>query len=1216
MRLYLSVSLLITLLMPCILLSQRGTFVKIPASANYIKGEIILKVKPEYRGKLTQNSIGLPSVLLAAPNLKLQKVEQLYPNHEVPANARSRAGEKLIDLSTIYSLKFDPKISVEDAINALWTEDAYEFMEPRYINTPFFTPNDPTLANLDANAYTLINAYTAWDLAIGTHSVVCGVVDTGYKFGLAEMDGNLVTTPGEIAGNGIDDDANGYIDDVYGWDFADNDNTVVGTVANPHGYLVASRFVPVMNNSTLYPGLFYNCGFRPVKVAPSEASITHGYEGIIYAADNGMQVINCSWGSSNYTVYGETVVNYATINKNAAVVVAAGNTQSDIRYYPAAFRRSISVGACSGTGVVNTTFSSYNYTMDINSPNKGGYTSNAAPVVTGAVALTYSRYHYTLGQAAFTPYQAAQRVRVKAVNNYALNPAYMADRLGLGRVDLFNAVNNVSTSPAVRITNESLTTLIGDGDNEIESGETFQVNLDFINWLDPTGNLTITISPDAGCAPYITMITGVQNPGVMGMLGTGSHIFSFSVSPGTPTDLPINLKVAYTDPITGYTDFEYCLLEGNPNILNVTNNLLHLSVTGKGNLGYRDYPYNGSGIGIQYNGMLSALYEGGFLIGNSGTSIANNIRSNSSTADQDFVPISRIAQNPAPIGSDYAANAAFTDATAPVPLGLSINMNVYNYNSAPSQDYLIVEYLITNTTGSAINGLYSGLFMDWDIYSNPADPNAYAKNVCNYDEAKKMIYARQDLYSDYYAVALLTDEGFTTRAYTSAATNFTDVGKFAAITNTPTAASASVTTPSDIMQFIGTGSWSIPAGNTHRIAFAIIGGNSLAALDASRLNAIKNYFGQIVGGVPANTVGGSTLNADMEEGDAEGWTYYYRTAGQNRLLLALKKDNTMSVTPAQVTVGFGGNPYYTQITAPIAPYATNYPTGWYVMNRYWNVSPTVQPASPVGVRFYYTAADFAALQTNCPSLVTDTDLQFFKFTSASGINPYPGLGHAGAVYSDLIGINPTIEVLGNHHFGQFTVGSFSGGGIGETGDGASFPVQWLDFEARLLDNKTVKLYWGTASETLNDYFTVEKSVDGVSFSPIQTVDAGNYSHQAQYYNAVDLAPTWGINYYRIMQTDIDGKNTYSTTQTLTFSEKQPVQFVIAPNPASNQLTITPIGKQDGYQYTMMNVLGEKVRENQNVVKETTVDLSGLSKGLYYLILSGEGFSQKQSVWVK
>lgn len=1208
---------LLALIIPLLSFAQTGKYVKIPASANYVKGEMILKVKPQFRNKLSTDAIQLPSVLLSSPHLKIQKIYQLFPGHEVPENARSKSGEKMEDLSTIYSISFDPGIPVEDAINALWTEDVYDFIEPRYINTPFLTPNDPNPNNLDIGAFTLINAYNAWDLVTGSHSVLCGIVDTGYKFGVADMDGNLVANPGEIAGNGIDDDVNGYIDDVYGWDFAGNDNTLNGTVTNPHGYLVSTRFGNVTNNGTLYAGVGYNCGFRIMKAAPNESSITHGYEGIVYAADNGMHVINCSWGSPNYTAFGEAVVNYATINKNAAVIVAGGNSQSNLMYFPAAFRRSISVGACSATGVVNTTFSSYNYTMDINSPNKGGYTSNAAPVVTGAVALTYRRYHDILGMASFTPYQAAQRVRVTAVDNYGINPVIMADKLGKGRLDMFNAVNNVSLTPSVRINNEGFTTISGDGDAEIESGETIQLNLDFINWLDAAGNLTITIAPDAVCAPYISMITGVQNPGALALLGTSSQIFSFSVSPAAPADLAVNLKVSYSDPVTGYTDFEYIMIEANPNAINVTNNLMDITVTGTGGLGYRDYPFNNKGMGLQYNGLISALYEGGFLIGNSSAAIANNVRVNSSSRDNDFAAISRILANPAPANSDFEANATFSDGAAPSPLGLTINMNIYNYNAVADQDYLIVEYLITNSSGVARNGLYAGIFTDWDIYSNPLDSTAYAQNLCNYDAAKKMSYAHQSGYSDYYAVALLTDDPFKSRAYSNSSVDFTDNGKFNAISNTPAPASASITSSSDIMQFTGAGSFDIPSGGTHRLAFAIIGGNSLAALNTSRLDAIKNYFGRIVGSVPVNTALQSVINADMEETDAEGWTYYYKSGVENQLLLSLKKDNTVSITPAQVTLGFGGSPYYTQITAPTAPYAANYPTGWYVMNRFWDVSPAVQPVNPVGVRFYYTPQDFTALQANCPALVTDSDIQFFKFTSASGINPNPASGHTGANYTDLIGINADVVPLGDNHYGEFTVGSFSGGGAGETGNGVSFPVQWLDFSATLMENQTVKLEWATASESLNEYFTVEKSVDGISFMALEQVPGTGNSYENQFYSAYDLHPDYGTNYYRIRQTDIDGHNTFSETKRVLLSQDKVVHFVVAPNPTTGNLSITLIGEPVYYSAKVVNVLGETVAEipvtNDNII---SLNLSHCTPGIYYLMLTGNGFSRKQSVWLK
>lgn len=168
--------------------------------------------------------------------------------------------------------------------------------------------------------------------------------------------------------NGVDDDNDGYIDNYRGWDMSMNDNNPMVDMSD-HGSHVSGCADAVTNNGTGVSSPGFNCKFLPVKCAnaTSVSTIDHGYEGIVYAADHGCQIINCSWGGGGGGSFGQDAVTYASVNMGALVVCSAGNTYSDVAQYPAAYKYAFSVAATNSSDE-KSSFSTYNYTVDISAP--------------------------------------------------------------------------------------------------------------------------------------------------------------------------------------------------------------------------------------------------------------------------------------------------------------------------------------------------------------------------------------------------------------------------------------------------------------------------------------------------------------------------------------------------------------------------------------------------------------------------------------------------------------------------------------------------------------------------------------------------------------------------------------------------------------------------------------------------------------------------------
>jgi subtilisin family serine protease len=246
---------------------------------------------------------------------------------------------------------------------------------------------------------------SAWRQTTGA-GVTVAIIDSGADLGHPDLVPNLWTNPGEIPGNGVDDDGNGYVDDVHGYDFVDNDGTPQD--ANGHGTHVAGIVGARGGNGIGTAGVAWNVKLMVVRVldANAQGTTTSVAEGIRYAVDNGARIVNLSLAGPSSTPDLESAVQYAQAH-GVLVVVAAGNDGRDLAStptYPAAYGESnvIGVAATTRDGGLSSV-SDYGPGADVAAPGEeilstalgGGYewrtgTSMAAPQVTGALALLAS----------------------------------------------------------------------------------------------------------------------------------------------------------------------------------------------------------------------------------------------------------------------------------------------------------------------------------------------------------------------------------------------------------------------------------------------------------------------------------------------------------------------------------------------------------------------------------------------------------------------------------------------------------------------------------------------------------------------------------------------------------------------------------------------------------------------------------------------------------
>jgi len=300
-----------------------------------------------------------------------------------------------------------PETRLETALTRLQDDPRVEWAEPNYLLSLDLTPNDPYYASYQGNpghgGYLLnMEMEAAWDLSLGDPSVVIAVIDTGLDFGHEDLMGSVWINDDEVPDNGVDDDGNGYVDDVHGWDFVEEDNEPQDL--HGHGTHVAGIIAARINNGVGIAGMAGQATIMPLGIFQPQGIGTYAdlIEAIIYAADNGAQVINMSLGAVSYSRGEEAAVNYAW-ERGVVLVAAAGNNNNDAVHYPAAHANVIAVSSVTASDQ-RSSFSSYGDFVDLAAPGSrvmscipgSNYgvmsgTSMASPHVAGLAALIRSR---------------------------------------------------------------------------------------------------------------------------------------------------------------------------------------------------------------------------------------------------------------------------------------------------------------------------------------------------------------------------------------------------------------------------------------------------------------------------------------------------------------------------------------------------------------------------------------------------------------------------------------------------------------------------------------------------------------------------------------------------------------------------------------------------------------------------------------------------------
>lgn len=808
--------------------------------AQYLEKTVIFRVQPQYRNLCATagiNDADLQKVILSLGNTTVAKI---YPRHKQPESEYNQYRQPLVDLSLIYELHYTANVAVKTVAAQLMQTGKLLYADPHYIYAINYTPNDPQVGS--QSHLNKINAFLGWDVEQGDTNVVVGIVDSGTDPNHPDLAGNLKYNYADPV-NGIDDDADGYIDNFAGWDISENDNDATVDLTD-HGSHVSGCSSATTDNGVGVAGSGFRCKFLPVKAekATSINVIENGYEAIVYAADHGCNVINCSWGGPGGSQYGQDVVNYAVYNKNVTMMVSAGNNSNEMEQFPAAYDNVFAIGATNNSDT-KASFSTYGWFVDMCAPGVNilstvyddsyaslGWsgTSMASPIAAGCAAIIKSHFP------TYNALQVGELLRVTSDNIYGVNPAYL-NKLGSGRINMYNALT--TTTPSIRYINRES----HDGnDDAFVIGDTIRLTGYFKNYLAATTNLTATLSTTSSA---VTILNSTINLGVINTLDSVSNLsnpYTIKINPTAGQNVKILFKITYSDGT--YNDFEIFYESVNVDYINVAINKISTSITSKGRIGFNN---DGQldGLGFQYNGT-QLMYDGGLMIGKDLNTVSDVIRNSGATNDADFQSTQNVYEY-GPIKSDMDLTGKFNDNPSASPMNLLVTHRSYAWINAPDDKYVIVEYSIKNNGTSAINNLFAGTCFDWDIMT-------YSLNKASEDVNLKMGYAFSTEVAGLYAgVKLLTTGGFNHYAVDNLATppggsidivtnGFETNEKYTAL-STPRANSGGTGTGNDVLDVVSSGPFTINAGDSVKVAFALIAGENLGDITQSAIQAQIKY---------------------------------------------------------------------------------------------------------------------------------------------------------------------------------------------------------------------------------------------------------------------------------------------------------------------------------------------------------------------------------------
>lgn len=1130
---------------------------------DYQDGRIYVKLKAYFNPKTGERI--LPGYKWDLENLPFYT--QPGAKYQISALSRAFLVDANEKLNSTLVLEFKNINLVDELIENLQKDRFVEYAEKIPLDKLHLTPNDPQLPNQWHLAK--IGAVSAWNYASSGSNIVIAVVDDAIERNHPDLAPNIWVNPGEIAANGIDDDGNGFIDDINGWDVANNTPNVNPPDDNyNHGTHVAGIASAGTNNGIGVSSIGFSCKIMCIKATNNANSITNGYNGILYAANNGAHIISMSWGGSGASQTAENVIDYA-LGKGCILVASAGNDNTSAKRYPAAFDGVISVASTSSDDS-KSDFSNYGDWIKISAPGSnirsttinGTYgnldgTSMSTPMVSGLLGLMkFLNPGMPNADLVQCLYSSADDISIQ-------NGGYPG-QLGAGRINAAKAMECVSGSlskaPIPDFTASTITVSAG---GQVVFTDQSSYNPTSWQWSFPGGS---PASFNGKTPPSIIYSTPGQysvSLTVGNTFGNNTITKTNHITVNQPAScLTVNLPIPNTWNVVTYTTGS----GANAGFVNGTNAGLqqqkamffNLSSTNNTTLTSVAIAFGEASSDFPARIVPIRVYNSNGAGGSPGTLLATyNLTMGEIMADvagDDFTLINFPNSIPLPASKAFFISVDLTNLvwTNEYKDKLSIFSNEQGQSVAPfiwerDQDLIWRRYGSSGSWSLTNASLLIHPFVTATPAKsvlNPKNPVICAGNTVDFNGTGST-YADilQWQFPGAAAPVVINNQLQVSKLYTTA-------GTYKAYLLT------------------------VGGCDELRVDSTVV---TVTANPAVSVNALKNPI----------CIGESTT---LSASGATSYTWSPATglsAGTGASVTANPaQTTTYSITGTQgscssmVTIELEVKAKTTAVSLSASQQAVTIPT-----SVTFTASPTNAGGNPV-FNFY----------------LNDVSKQ-------SGNNSvYTATVSAGdKVKCELTSSEPCVDVktvVSN----VITMEN-------------PLPINLLSFAGRRNANGHA-LSWITSSEQNSAHFTLERGFNDQSFTAITQVQAAGNSNTNQFYSYLDAKPIPGKNFYRLKMTDRDGSSRYSNVVLLENEDKGTI-ITLQPNPTQPErdALLQINGRETGDAFvSVSNVMGQVVKSfklaNPTGNVQATIPAAGMAQGNYIItIRNAKGEITKSIKWI-
>ena len=764
--------------------------------SNYFPNRLLIKYEGTQQLQKSKGKLPASSRANVEQFLRTSGARKLQPLLS-PAARRSlrlKTNSQTQSLLQIQEVIFNRSIDPPKMAARVERMPGVAYAEPKYIRRMSVTPNDAVLEKfIDIHNFT-----KAWDITTGSSEVVIAIIDGGVGYNHPDLDDKLWVNQAEIPSsiktevdqnadgsvtateikqylqdnngdhngkggirlndalhpgspfmNQVDEDNNGYTDDLLGWDFwssgsiaqAASDNNPIHD-GTDHGTHVAGIAAAETDNNMGVAGSGFNSRYMAVKAGGTQQdprAVGFGFEGIIYAANQGADIINCSWGGGSFSQAEQDIIEYAT-QQGALVVAASGNKGSSQINFPAAYNNVIGVGSVERNGSA-AGYSNFGYNLDVLATgsriestgfndqltSKTG-TSMSTPVVSGLAALLKA-LHPT-----WSPERIGRQIRTTADPIDGSNPNHYKHKVGRGSINAFEALN--TNKPGLKIVAAQFQNSDG---NKLQINQPGTLNLKLVNAGRDVSNIDLRLQS------LINQGIDIANPSQqlssLATADTAEVTFTLTINNNfdinrTPT-LRLNFSSSgdYTDfGIIQYDRFLYDIVSANR---------VKTSFSADGTIGFTDPSSGTGGVGFVprirtdkgFKDGENLLFEGGLMV-LIDDKMYDAVRSENGQQSRDFIPRDIFTTTTTDALSDLDGHASFqllSDTTHDA----TVDLQTFVYDNPQLSNVVFVKYTLQNNSSfQLLKDTYIGLFNDWDI-GNSANNNA------TFSSADSVLYLSQ-----------------------------------------------------------------------------------------------------------------------------------------------------------------------------------------------------------------------------------------------------------------------------------------------------------------------------------------------------------------------------------------------------------------------------------------------------------------------------------------